>query len=368
MRQQPASTRRAKARSQMGAFTLIEVILGVTILALLTGSVYGLLRAAVQTAADLETTEQQDRALHQFIELARSTIESLPPEATMVAALAQEGGTNQELTFAGVYDAFSFGEDPVSSSDLTIGLQLYEPPSGESAEQLYQVSITREDFSPEGEDGEMAVRIGADDELFQADEDGRYWLHLLPDIVFMQWQFWDEEQEIWVDVWEDDSVRPPMVELRIQPSSRGAPLRVVFDVPALVDGTTTTTPATGGGGGGGGTDQPPNANGGGGGGRGPGAGPGGDGGGRGPGGRGPGGGGRGPGFGGPGGDGPRGPGGPGRPPGGGGGGRGPGGGGPGGQGGNAAGGGANGGGGGNAGGGNAGGGGGGNAGGGGAGN
>lgn len=323
----PSSHRR---RTSAG-FTLLEVVLAVIILSLLTGSIYGLLRTAVVTAADLEKVEQQDRALDHFVELCRATIETLPPEATMTAVQVEGNATIQELTFEGVYDAFSFGEDPVSDSPLTIRLQPYELPSGETTEEpLYQVSITREDFSPEAEDGEMAFRVGLDDPFFQADEDGRYWLHLLPEITSLQWQFWNEGDEIWEDTWEDTTVRPPMMEMQIQPLSRNTPLRVVFDVPQIAASTTATAPATGGGGGGPGNVVGPGGggNGGGNGGQqgGNNAGPGGDGRGPGfgPGGRGPGG--RGPGFGPPGGG--RGPGGPGGP-----GGRGPGGGPPGGGGG-----------------------------------
>lgn len=215
-------------------FTLLEVVIAVTILALVTGSIYGLLRQSVMAAADLEAAEKQDQAIHHFIELCRATLESLPGEATLTAELIEEGTMSQELTLSGVFDAFSFGEDPVSESDTVLGLQPYELPSGEEPETpLYSVAITREDFAPQGEDGEMAIRVGGNDEFFAPDEEGRYWLPLLPAVSMLQWQFWDEEEELWIETWDDAETRPLMVELQLQPSSRSLPIRVVYDIPSV---------------------------------------------------------------------------------------------------------------------------------------
>ncbi len=215
-------------------FTLLEVVIAVTILALLTGSIYGLLRQSVMAAADLETAEKEDQAIHHFIELCRSTLESLPGGATFTAEVIEEGAMRQELTISGVFDAFSFGEDPVSESDTVLGLQPYESPSGaESHTPLYTIAISREDFAPQGEDGEMAIRVGGNDEFFAPDEEGRYWLPLLPAIASLQWQFWDEDEEIWIETWDDEESRPPMIELQLQPAGRSLPIRVVYDIPPV---------------------------------------------------------------------------------------------------------------------------------------
>ncbi|MEM1296448.1 MAG: prepilin-type N-terminal cleavage/methylation domain-containing protein [Verrucomicrobiota bacterium] len=230
-------------------FTLLEVVIAITILALVTGSIYGLLRQSVMAAADLESAEKQDQAIHHFIELCRSTLEALPGEASLTAELIEEGTMSQELTISGVFDAFSFGEDPVSESDTVLGLQPYELPSGNEAETpLYSVAITREDFAPQAEDGEMAIRVGGNDEFFAPDDEGRYWLPLLPAVSLLQWQFWDEEEELWIETWEDAETRPLMVELQLQPASRSTPIRVVYDippVPELVAEDTTATSSAG---------------------------------------------------------------------------------------------------------------------------
>ncbi len=242
-------------------FTLLEVVIAVTILALLTGSIYGLLRQSILAAADLEMAERQDQAIHHFIDLTRSTLESLPSGATLVAEVVEEGSMQQELTLTGVFDAFSMGEDPVSASETVIGLTPDTLPSGDADGLIYAVAITRQDFAPQAEDGEMAIRVGATDDFFAADEEGRYWLPLLPGMSSLLWRFWDEDQELWIESWEDAATRPSMIELQLQPYGRSIPIRVVYDIPPIPElvaeteaaptATATTNSARGGAGGGG---------------------------------------------------------------------------------------------------------------------
>lgn len=246
-------------------FSLVEVIIGVTILAMMTGSLYMVFDASIQAAADLESAELQDEALYHFIDLCRDTLERLPSDAGMTCEIIDEGNQIQEFVLTGVPAAFSFGEDPVAGaeSSLTIKLQPYELPSGEVTEApLYQIAINRDDFAPDAEAGQIAIRMGADDEFFQADEDGRYWLNLLPGIESMQWGFWNEDEEIWDEFWEEGATRPLMVQLLLQPQGRAAPMRMVFDIPGDADSVQPNSqaqPAPAAAGGGGGAPRQPDA-------------------------------------------------------------------------------------------------------------
>lgn len=286
-------------------FSLAEILVALTILGLLTGSLYSIFHVTLGTVAEIESVENEDRAIQQFIRLLRDTLESLPPGASVSCATPEDGQV-QELVVSGVPEAFSVGEDPVAGSDLTIKLQPYEPGDGETREApVYRVAINREEFVPVAKDGEMAIRMGSGDDFYQPDEDGKYWLPLFPGISTMTWRFWNEEEDVWEDLWEEAEA-PPLIELQIQPENRPAPIRVVFNLKPLpviaqASGNTGTTQNAGGGngllpnggnnnngGGGQGSGRPgqgggePGRGGGGGEGRGPG-GPGGPGGGGGPG-------------------------------------------------------------------------------------
>ncbi|MFT5466511.1 MAG: type II secretory pathway pseudopilin PulG [Verrucomicrobiales bacterium] len=249
---------RAENPKNVAAFTLIEILIGVTILTTITSSIFVVMNSSVQAAIEIERTQRNDEATFHFIDLCRATLERLPSDAGITCEIVDEANMIQELVIGGVPAAFSFGENPVADpeSALTVSLLPYEPPNGEIPETpVFQVAISRDDFSPEAEAGQMAIRQGADDEFFQQDEEGRYWLNLLPDIGFMQWRFWNDEQEIWEEFWEDDSARPQMIELQLQAAGRSSAMRVVFDIPQAegsatpAANTSQSQPAAAGGGG-----------------------------------------------------------------------------------------------------------------------
>lgn len=242
-------------------FTLIEILIGVTILAVITGSIFLVMTTSVRSAIELERSQQSDMATFHFIDLCRDTLERLPSDAGLTCEVVDEANMIQELVIGGVPAAFSFGEDPVADpeSTLTISLRIDETAEPENSnEPVYHVAISREDFAPEAEAGELAIRQGADDEFFQQDEDGRYWLNLLPEIASMQWRFWNDDEEIWEDFWDDENERPQMIEMQLRAHGRESAMRFVFDIPESGGGGSTTpastsqpsAPAAAGGGGG----------------------------------------------------------------------------------------------------------------------
>ena len=113
-------------------------------------------------------------------------------------------------------------------------------------EPTFDLALSRPDFAPEDTDGSgMALRVSGDDFL-QTDEEGRYWLPLLTGVTAASWNFWDEDQQTWLEEWTDDSKMPPLLAFSFDDSFRPVPLRVVFEVPEQVsnppqDTTTTTT-------------------------------------------------------------------------------------------------------------------------------
>lgn len=228
-------TQFSRFRSRAG-FTLIEVIAAMTILALVTGSIYGLLRQSIQAAADLEDSEREDQAVRRFLELCRSTLETLPADASLSLATAEETGTAQELTLSGVPEAFSLGPEPIASSDLVLGMRMRAASrSAPDAAPSYEVAFTREEFAPQAESGEFQVRVGSGDEFYQPDEQGRYWLPLLTGVRSLEWRYWNETDRIWEDDWSQAPERPTLLEMQLWPENRGAPLRAVFAIPPAVE-------------------------------------------------------------------------------------------------------------------------------------
>ena len=229
-------------RSGNSAFTLVEVVAAITILALISGSVYSLLRQSFQAAAGLQQAEREDQALRRFLDLCRTTLDTLPPDATLSLATADQTGTAQELTISGVPEAFAAGPDPIFSSDLILGLRMAKSSADSSiTTPVYEVAISREEFAPKAKSGEFQIRATSDDDFYQADEQGRYWLPLLSSTRSLEWRYWSEQDRLWEDDWTKAPDRPTLLEMQLWPESRSSPLRAVFAIPAAPKSTTGTS-------------------------------------------------------------------------------------------------------------------------------
>ncbi len=245
----PRSARQHHARS---GFTLAEIVIAMTILALISGSVMAMLLQAGDTAADIRDTDKKDEEISRFIELLGHTIEALPSDATMEMTIGSESASGYpELKISDAVGAFIFGEDVGSAGELVIGLQPQDDSDGssDSTEPLYQLAISRDSFSPEDTDGDgMVFGAGADDFL-TPDTEGRYWLPLVSDIISAGWRYWDEENQEWLTEWEEENL-PPLMELSIEDSHRPGAVRAVFELPDHVvsgeggrDDTAESSPA-----------------------------------------------------------------------------------------------------------------------------
>jgi hypothetical protein len=169
---------------------------------------------------------------------------------TLLDANVPEGP--QELGIAGMPTAFSYGLNPVSYQETVIGLRPdLANPTTETGTPRYVLSITREDIIPETDAGTAAVS-GLGDATHMADEQGRYWMPLLPNVANLHWRFFKESTDEWLEEWES-TTPPDLVEIQLLMVDRVTPLRLVYALPEKTlragsgrpaNTTTTTTPAT----------------------------------------------------------------------------------------------------------------------------
>lgn len=230
----------------VNGFTLVEIVISMTILALISGTVMAILVQAGDTAADIRDMDQKDEEISRFLELLERTIETLPIDASieMIPAADSLSGF-PEMKISNAVGAFTFGEDIGSAGELTIGLQPQN--DNEANDQIFELAISRDSFAPEDTDGDgMVIGAGGEDFL-TPDEQGRYWLPLVSNITSATWRYWDEDAREWLTEWEQDTL-PPIMEFVIEDSHRPGPVRAVFEIPKhLVTGSGTepaTTPTT----------------------------------------------------------------------------------------------------------------------------
>jgi prepilin-type N-terminal cleavage/methylation domain-containing protein len=221
-------------RNTAGGFTLLEMVLGLTILALLSGTVYSIISGAVQTAAKMRIAQDENDQVSHFIRLCRQTFQSLPSTAGVTIKTTDSSSGLQELTISGAPEIFSFGPNPSSYKDTIIGLRpdAAATDTSEDKQPVFSLGITREDIVPADSGQNSAlVRTGGEG-LLAPDEQGRVWMPLLANVSTLTWRAYKNDDEQWLDEWDSTDL-PLLVEMNLQLSGRSLPIRAVYTLPVL---------------------------------------------------------------------------------------------------------------------------------------
>lgn len=252
-------------RSTRRAFTLIEVVIGITLLSMITATLFAIIRGSMRGASEIEQLQRESDSVNRFIELNRKAFSSLPATATLSLKLVQNTEPIiQELTVAGSPDCFPFGMNPITLKDTILRLRPH--PDGlvdDNNMPLHYLSISREDLIPQTDDQQTGIRQETTG-LYAPDEEGRYWMPLLPDVVSFKWRFYVEKEQTWYEEWSK-SAWPDLIEGLLVLKNRTQPIRMVYTAPVIElspgrtpsasssnsSSTSTATQPTGGGGGGG---------------------------------------------------------------------------------------------------------------------
>ncbi|MDH4408416.1 MAG: hypothetical protein QE273_02230 [Verrucomicrobiales bacterium] len=238
---------RGQSKAGSGGFSLFEIAVALTILGLISGAIFSILWQAGEAATEIRELDRRDEEVSRFLALLRDSIEHLPQDGTLEMVPAEEAASGYpELKIGNSATAFTFGEIVGSAEEVVISLR---PGTGTTpeGEPTFDLALSRPDFAPEDTDGSgMALRVSGDDFL-QTDEEGRYWLPLLTGVTAASWNFWDEDQQTWLEEWTDDSKMPPLLAFSFDDSFRPVPLRVVFEVPEQVSNPPQDTATTGSG-------------------------------------------------------------------------------------------------------------------------
>lgn len=245
----PPSAEGSNARTVkpgLRAFTLMEVVIALTILGLITGTLFAIIQGSVRGAAQIEQLQRENDAIHRFLELCRQTFTTLPSSATLtLKPLDSRVDSGQELTISGSTHCFSFGLKPITYEDTILGLR--PDPAGATDQNglpLQYLCLSREDLIPATDDRSLALRQETTG-LAAPDEQGRHWMPLLPDVVQLKWRFYKEDDDTWLEEWED-SDWPELIEVQLQMRDRTTPLRMVYSLPVIQIIAGRATPASSG--------------------------------------------------------------------------------------------------------------------------
>ena len=221
------------SRRLRSAFTLIEVVIGITILSMITATLFAIIRGSVRGASEIEHIQRESDSMNRYIELCRRMFATLPSTATLALKLVQ--GTDpviQELTITGSPDCFPFGNNPITSKDTILSLRPYpDAVVDDNQKPLNYLSLSREDLIPQTGDMKSGIQQSTTG-IYAPDTEGRYWMPLLPDVVSFKWRFYVEKEETWYEEWSK-SKWPDLIEGQLVMKNRTLPVRMVFSLPVL---------------------------------------------------------------------------------------------------------------------------------------
>lgn len=233
-------------------FTLAEIVIGLTILAMITGTLFAIISTSVRAASDIERLQRESDSINRFVELLRQAFTTMPSTTTLELTVTERSDpVLQELTITGNPNCFGFGANPISYQPTIIGLRpdTVQTSSPETNLPRHTLSISREDLIPKTGENEFASQSA--DSITAPDEQGRYWMPLLPAVNSLTWKFYKQSDDTWLEEWSE-SRWPDLVEVNILMEGRINPIRAVFGVPTLSlrsasqrgGSSSSTTPST----------------------------------------------------------------------------------------------------------------------------
>jgi prepilin-type N-terminal cleavage/methylation domain-containing protein len=230
---------RTRVRQPRG-LTLLEVVVGLAILSLMAGAIYGIVMGSVEATATLAMVQSEDRRVETFLDRTRIALAHLPGGATLEVKVLESEPLRQEFTLKGIGQAYVWGDHGGwDKPAVTLAPQRWPEDrqpmdkrgKGADNKERFSLAMTVPDFYRENPDGEPAIesplRSRQGHQLVQPDVQGRFWLELLPEVERVEWRFYDPAKKIWVE--QQAAGRPPLVELRLTLPGHKHPLRVVFE-------------------------------------------------------------------------------------------------------------------------------------------
>jgi prepilin-type N-terminal cleavage/methylation domain-containing protein len=201
-----------KKSTESCGFTLFEVILAMMILGLLTGAVYTITSASLESTKATITEHAGARRLEAFIRVTRDAFLNLPADARLFLRMGKSfsGAPVPELVFSETTG--SFGVASLGGGSLILSAK-------PKADGTRTFSILLVPSNVQGSEYDRLMADGA-------------WIPLLPGVEKVAWSFWREGE--WVDEWPEGSERPTLVRLCFEYIDLpGSALDLQFWIPPL---------------------------------------------------------------------------------------------------------------------------------------
>jgi prepilin-type N-terminal cleavage/methylation domain-containing protein len=202
------------------AFTLIEMVVALSIFVLLIGGIFAIANGTLELSSDL--TYAQERALmrQNLIDFLRKSFRTLPGDASIELKVQSVGSTY--MPSLAIYSGgTSFSPGPAISPEASIEVYTEERPGG-----YLRVGLRGLDA-----DQTLAARQGKS--VKSTDKTAE--LPLLDNVSRFEWRFYEPRSNQWMNYWKEQQGRPLFAELSLALDD-AQEVRAVFWIPPVVRG------------------------------------------------------------------------------------------------------------------------------------
>ena len=222
-----ARNNRAGRRAGERGFTLIEVMLGVMIMALMMVAIYRFIETDLQGITISQEVTAKETSARTLVAVVKGELQAIPQGAT--SALAGQPHMFQQQSA----DEMTWLAEPGPGNGLFTKYF-----SGE-----YNATLT---IVPNPKTRQSDLGLWRSPLDAQTREN---WLALIPNVRALEIRYYDSNLNAWVDTWSDANNRPKMVRLRLWREKDAAPYEAVIALPlrgqvSYTDGG-ATAPAAG---------------------------------------------------------------------------------------------------------------------------
>ena len=211
------SVRENRRRTGSSGFTLLEMIVALSMFVLLIGGVYSIAQSTLELADSISLAQDRSMVRQNFIEFMRRSFRTLPGEAEVRLAVKQKGSTYVP-TLNIVNGGTSFTPGLSLAPDTSMDVYAEERPGG----YLRVMLRVLDKKQTQAVRSNQSVRYTRD----------QITLPLLDNVSRFEWKFYDSATNRWENNWKQ-ARRPILAEMNLQLDD-GFQSRSVFWIPPII--------------------------------------------------------------------------------------------------------------------------------------
>lgn len=201
----------SKATRRRKGFTLLEVCLGVAIIALIVLSLYRFLELNLRAIAMSTQQSNEEATLTSLAAVIQSELNRLPQAST--GSLLGDNHIFKELASDELSWLTSAGNGLFTKhAQGEYRVRLMLKPVTEKSSEL-ELGLRRQSTSPD------------------SDKKAMNWIRLMPNMKALEFRYFDPRLNAWLEKWTDQNARPALVRMRLWRATDELPYETVFSIP-----------------------------------------------------------------------------------------------------------------------------------------